>query len=217
MLNRHCIFKSLTTTSHSQPISAALGLMCVLSIANWTSSIAGTIPKSDSSALDALASPGGMIQVKVRLAGAESVTSETAWIDAQGLGDPGFGEPDPIIVGTALIALYETGPGNLGLFGEPDPIIVGTGSIAFYAQGLGNPGPFGEPDPIIVGNLVVTLNEQERDRSAVGEMEGMALFAPADEQGGAVVVSGKQYGIRFLSRLGSFWVGRDSLTIVVSD
>jgi hypothetical protein len=156
-----------------------------------------------------------MIQVKVRLARAESVTSETAWIalHQQMLGNPEFGEPDPIIVGTGLIELYETGLGSLGLFGEPDPIIVGTGWMAFYAKGLESLGPLAEPDPIIVGNVLMTLNEQE---GALGEVEGMALFALADEEGGEVVVSGKRYGIRFLWRLGSFWVGRDSLTIVVS-
>ncbi len=212
MLNKQCIFKSLTTTSHSQPIAAVLGLMCVLSIANWSSSIAATVPEGDPGALNAQASWEGVIQLGVQFVAPESITSETAWIDEQVLRNTALAEPEPIIVGTALLALYEKGLESAGPFAEPEPIIVGTALIALYEKGPGNLGPFAEPDPIIVGDVLMTLSG-----GALGEVRGVALFAPADEQGGEVVVGGKQYGIRFLWRLGSFWVGRDSLTIVVSD
>lgn len=218
MLNTHFIFSPLTTASPHHRISAALGLMYLLSLANRSPSIAGTVPEIDPSALNAQASWGGAIQLKVQLAEPESITSETTWIAShdQALANPGpLGEPEPIIVGTASIALYELGPGNPGPLGEPEPIIVGTALIAFYEKGLGDAAPLGEPEPIIVGKVLMAFYTQEGDRGALGEFEGVALFPPASEVSGAVAFGGKQYGIRFLWRWGAFWVGRDSLIVVV--
>ena len=204
MFKKYPIFSPLTTTSHCYRISAAVGLMCALSL--------------DAQAL------GTPIKLKVQITAHQSITAETTPIplDNTGEDDLLLGEPEPIIVGTALIALYEQRPADPEPLGEPEPIIFGKALLAFYQTGrvdpepLG-PEPLGEPEPIIFGTVLMAFDEQgQRDEAVLGRGEGVALFSQAADVGGAVVVNGKKLSFRPLWRCGDFWTDRDFMIIVVS-
>ena len=204
MLKKYLLFPPLTIATHCHRISAAVGLMCALSL--------------DALALEA------PIKLKVQITAHQPITAETPPIplDNTGEDDLLLGEPEPIIVGTALIALYEQRPADPEPLGEPEPIIFGKALLAFYQTGrvdpepLG-PEPLGEPEPIIFGTVLMAFDEQgQRDEAVLGRGEGVALFSQAADVGGAVVVNGKKLSFRPLWRCGDFWTDRDFMVLVVS-
>jgi len=210
MFNNCLLFSLLKAPSHSPRISAVVGLMCALFLVN-------------PSPLFAEALTGRPIKLKVLITTQQSVTAETTPIP---LDDPGednlpLGEPEPIIVGTALVSLYDRVPPGPGPLGEPEPIIVGNALLAFYQRQPAaetqtvDPGPLGEPEPIIVGTVLIAFDQQGQTvEDLIGE--GVALFAQANEIGGTVVVNAKKYGTRLLWRGGDFWTDRDLMIIVAS-
>src|ERR1700737_710501 len=120
MFKKYLTFSPLTTTSHCYRISAAVGLMCALSL--------------DAQALET------PIKLKVQITAHQSITAETTPIPFDNTGDDlSLGEPEPIIVGTALMAFYQM-PRV-----DPEPL---------------DPEPLGEPEPIIVGTVLMAFNEQ---------------------------------------------------------
>jgi len=200
MFKKYLTFSPLTTTSHCYRISAAVGLMCALSL--------------DAQALET------PIKLKVQITAHQSITAQTTPIPFDNTGDDlSLGEPEPIIFGTALIALYEKGPADSAPLGEPEPIIVGTALMAFYQMPRVDPEPLdpeplGEPEPIIFGTVLMAFNEQGQWDE--GRAEGVALFCPAADVGGAVVVNAKRLSFHLLWRSGDFWTDRDFMVLVVS-
>src|SRR6266853_140160 len=157
MFKKYPTFSPLTTTSHCYCTSAAVGLMCALSL--------------DAQALEA------PIKLKVQITAHQSITAETPPIplDNTGEDDLLLGEPEPIIVGKALLAFYQTARV------DPEPL---------------GPEPLGEPEPIIFGTVLMAFDGQgQRDE---GRADGVALFCPAADIGGAVVVNAKRLGFRLL-------------------
>jgi hypothetical protein len=203
MFKKYLLISPLRTSSHCHRISVAVGLMCALSL--------------DAQALER------PINLTVQITH-QSITPETTPVPSDNTGEDGFplGEPEPIIVGTALIALYEEKPAGPRPLGEPEPIIVGQALLAFYQrepidpEALG-PEPLGEPEPIIVGTVLMSFDEQgKRNEHLPGRGEGVALFGPAADVGGAVVVNGDKLSFRLLWRCGDFWTDRDFMILVAS-
>jgi hypothetical protein len=104
MLKIRFMFSLFTTASHSHPILATLGLMCVMCLAQSSSSLAGNVLEIYPRVLDEKAPAGGMIQLKVQLTEPRPVTFGSVSASDDGTGQVASQQP---LGGAQAVALFD--------------------------------------------------------------------------------------------------------------